>query len=429
MTGNRLGILLAMIVPAAAVAQDATLDCQVASPRYRGSLYSTMMTLEGAFRVTLALGDGLDAVTLAGTVTEPGGAEGDAKVLPGAMDGTYHLPFILRQYEPGPLVLRARALDGDRVMATASATVNVMPRAPHEVTLSDAGALLVQGVPVFPIGYAGAVPQRVGALPDASFGLLLAEDEMGLSPQRTWDPRVLAVVAAPQDGERLAANAASGAIGAWLATDERDYASLMQADPYHPVIARSYEDETEGDVVLMELDAEDPASSIADLARAMGEDALGRPHWALLPSPQAATGERLAALAVGCAVAGGRGVVFRSGGLTPPGLTEALDGAPHRLSALAPLLLAPYAPRASTVDEDGVIAAIKRLDFDDYLIIANLTDAETTVTCRGLGPEDAVDLMTGQAVASAEGGVLRVPMAPWATRALILKERDEVPNG
>ncbi len=433
-TGNAAGmdryfcrsiVLVAVLLGCAAGAQEANLECSVASPRYRSALYATMMTLEGSFRVRLALPDGVAAVTLVGAVTGPGAIEGPRKTLHGAASGDYHLPFILRQYEPGLIELHAWALDGETVIAEGSASVHVMPRAAHEVTLDDRGALLAQGVPVFPIGYAGPIPERAGSLADAGFGLVIADDVVGLDTGRMWDPRVLAVVPASKDVARLQGNASSGTIGGWLVGPDGTAAELASAEPYHPVLCRTARGEDEGDIVLHELDGAEPLEAVANLVERMGQDRGGRPHWALLPSPQVLPGDRLGALAMGCAIAGARGVVFKSDGLSPSGLGAALGNCLPRLNMLAPLLIAPYAPLSSWVEERGVVAAVKRAGYDDYLLLANLTDEPTVGTCRGLGEADGIDIETGEFLPGAPGGVMAVPLDAWAARVVQLRLRDE----
>ncbi len=418
-------VLVTVLLGCAAGAQEANLECSAASPRYRSTLYATMMTLEGSFRVRLTLPDGVAAVTLVGAVTGPGAIQGPRKTLHGAASGDYHLPFILRQYEPGLIELHAWALDGETVIAEGSASVNVMPRAAHEVTLDDHGALLAQGVPIFAIGYAGPLPERVGSLADAGFGLVVADDMVGLETDRIWDPRVLAVVPASKDAAQLQGNASSGAIGVWLVSPDGTAAALAGAEPYHPILCRTARGEHEGDIVLHELDGAGPLEAVEDLVAQIGQDPRGRPHWALLPSPQVLPGDRLGALALGCAIAGARGVVFQSNGLSPSGLGAALGNCLPRLNMLAPLLLAPYAPLRAWVEERGVVAAVKQARYDDYLLVANLTDEPMVATCRGLGEADGIDIETGEFLAGAPGGAMAVPLDAWAARVVQLRLRNE----
>lgn len=402
-----------------AVGQPDVLECDLASPRYRASLYASMMVLEGAFRVRLVLPEGLDAVTLVGTVTEPGRVAGGAKALPGAVSGVYELPFILERYEPGTLLCHVQALDGESVVAEDTAVVTVMPRAAHEVVLDDNGVMLVQGVPVFGIGYAGPVPERLESLADAGFGLVLVEGQVELDVGQAWDPRVLAIASAPADRGLLAKMAASGAIGGWFIGPDWGYAALAVTEPYHPIVAYG---EEEGDIVLCDVDELGASEAVAELMGRLAADKQSRPQWALLPSPQRIPGQTLTAMAVGCALAGARGVVIRSGDLSPAGVSAALGGGLVRLDALAPILLAPYAPLDASVDGLGVIAAVKRAGLDDYLVMVNLTEEAVTAICRGLGPVYGIDIATGESVAGLPGGAVTMSLDPWAVRVLRLRQ-------
>jgi hypothetical protein len=236
---------------------------------------------------------------------------------------------------------------------------------------------------------------------------------------------VLAVVPASKDAAQLQGNASSGAIGAWLVSPDGTAAELAGAEPYHPILCRTARGEHEGDIVLHELDGAGPLEAVEDLVAQIGQDPRGRPHWALLPSPQVLPGDRLGALALGCAIAGARGVVFQSNGLSPSGLGAALGNCLPRLNMLAPLLLASYAPLRAWVEERGVVAAVKQARYDDYLLVANLTDEPMVATCRGLGEADGIDIETGEFLAGAPGGAMAVPLDAWAARVVQLRLRNE----